>query len=64
MRPALWTAQQGPPHGSALGSKQEPSGFWQQTGTHGFLDKGDVMIRRLCLVAGPARSEWRTRRPD
>lgn len=28
----------------------------------GFRINGEVMIRRLCLVAGPAGSEWRNRR--
>ncbi len=36
---------------------------WQQTGTHGFLDKGGVMIRRPCLAAWSTGSDWRTHRP-
>jgi hypothetical protein len=40
-------------HGSSLAS----------TGTHGFLGKGDVMIRRPYLVAWPVGSDRRTRRP-
>ena len=28
----------------------------------GFRINGEVMIRRSCLVAGPAGSEWRNRR--
>jgi hypothetical protein len=61
----VWTAQTG----------NSPTGApWQQTGTlgflaanrdlHGFLDKGDAMILRPCLVAWPVGSDWRTRRPD
>jgi hypothetical protein len=46
---------------------------WQQTGTHmgpgskqgppWVPGKGDVMIRRPCLVAWPVGSDWRTQRP-
>jgi hypothetical protein len=42
------------PHGSSLAANRDP---------HGFLDKGDVMIHRPYLVAGPVGSDWRTRRP-
>jgi hypothetical protein len=40
-------------HGIALAANKDPPGF---------LDKGDVMIHRPYLVAGPAGSDWRTRR--
>ena len=57
--------QQGTPPWEFPGSKQGPTGSWQHGGTFpGFLDKGDVMIHRPYLVAGPAGSDWRTRRPS
>ena len=40
-----------------------PSSFGRTGGEpDGFLTNGEVMIRRLCLVAWPSGSEWRTRR--
>jgi hypothetical protein len=38
-------------------------GYLTENGNpHGFLDKGDVLIRKPYLVVWPAGSEWRTRR--
>jgi hypothetical protein len=34
---------------------------WQQTGTPGFLDEGDVTIHRPRLAAWPSRNKWRSR---
>jgi hypothetical protein len=46
---------QGNPQPRVLGSKREPPGFFVM---------GDATIPRLYLVARPAGSEWRTRRPS
>ena len=46
---------QGNPQPGVLGSRREPPGFFVM---------GDATIPRLYLVARPAGSEWRTRRPS
>jgi hypothetical protein len=46
---------QGNPQPRVLGSRREPPGFFVM---------GDATIPRLYLVARPAGSEWRTRRPS
>ena len=55
--------QQGVPYGSSPAANRDPHGFLATNRSpRGFLDKGDVMIHRPYLVAGPAGSDWRTRR--
>ena len=57
--------RQGTPHESSLASNRDPHRFLAASrDPHEFLDKGDVMIRRPYLAAGPAGSDWRTRRPS
>ncbi len=51
------------PHGGSLAVSRDPQWFLAvKRNPPGPSGKGDVMIRRLSLVAGPAGSEWRTRR--
>lgn len=51
----LHRTNRGLPHRSCLAASRD---------LHGFSGKGDAMIHRPCLVAGPAGSDRRTRRPS
>jgi hypothetical protein len=52
------------PHRSSLAANRDPHRFLIPNRNHGFLGKGDVIIHRPYLVAGPVGSDWRTRRPS
>jgi hypothetical protein len=61
----VWTAPTGNSPWECPGSKQGPPWVPGNTeGPPGSSGKGDVMIHRPCLVAWPAGSDWRTRRPS